>query len=74
MALSATSNRCHSAPWIAGSILDLARQTSGDPIWGYHVVFTVAATLAALGGLGTALLVQEPRAGMVYVIKRLERV
>lgn len=60
-------------PWMGGWVIDLAR-SGGDPAWGYRVIFTIGVTLAALGCLGTLILVQEPRSGRVYVIKVLERV
>lgn len=60
-------------PLFAGSIIDVAR-AGGGARWGYHVVFTLGAALAAVGCLGIAFLVQEPRSGRVYVIKVLQRV
>ena len=59
-------------PWLSGMILDGSR-TAGAPLWGYHVAFTVAIVLTLFGGLGTLLLVQEPRTGRIYEIKVLPR-
>jgi len=60
-------------PVICGRIIDMFRSTGH--VWdGHTVVFTIAAALAVVAGLGLALLVQEPRSGRVYIIKALPRV
>ena len=59
-------------PWLCGAILDAAG-AAGVSSSGYHIVFTIALVLALIGALGTALLVQEPRTGRVYVIKDVPR-
>ncbi len=59
-------------PATCGRIIDIYKATGLADV-GYVIVFTVAIVLAIVGAVGTAILVQEPRTGKIYVIKYLRR-
>lgn len=54
-------------PVVCGRIIDVF--SDGQIGSAYLAVFTIGIALAVVGGLGMALLVQEPRSGRIYEIK-----
>lgn len=59
-------------PFICGLVLDSAR-VAGVVAWGYYVVFALAGAMVVVAGVGTLVLIQEPRTGRVYEIKVIHR-
>ncbi len=59
-------------PATCGRIIDTYKEI-GQATEGYMIAFTIAIVLAIIGAIGTALLIQEPRTGKIYVIKYLKR-
>jgi len=59
-------------PWICGIILDVFK-SSGVPLEGYRVVFTIGIVMGLLVVAGMGLLVQEPRTGRQLVYRSMRR-